>query len=130
MASNLISKNVNINGLRTSLRLESEIWAALEDICTRESLNVHKICTLIDQRRHGSSRTSAVRAFIVTYFRAAASDAGTTASKQGKPRRLVDLLAPYAGDSGPFINMDGFAISRRLSSDSRVRKTIRKTRAS
>lgn len=98
MGSTLISKNVTIDGRRTSLRMEVEIWDALNDICHRESLSVHEICSLIDQRRHGSSRTSAVRAFIVTYFRTVAMNSG--ASDQG-PGRLSDLLTPRESGSLP-----------------------------
>ena len=31
---------------------------------------------MIERRRHGTSRTSAVRVFVLTYFRAAATDQG------------------------------------------------------
>jgi len=77
MKSTLVSKNINIGSRRTSLRLEREFWDALDDICTREILTVHQLCTLIDERRHGSSRTSAVRAFVITYFRAVADGSGS-----------------------------------------------------
>ncbi len=69
MKAKLVSKNVTINGRRTSLRLERASWEALDDICKCEKLTMHELCTLIDNSRHGSSRTSAVRAFIVIYFR-------------------------------------------------------------
>ncbi len=73
MKQNLISKNVTINGRRTSLRLEEELWEALNDVCRCESLTIHELCSLIDRCRHGSSRTSSVRTFIIAYFRIAAS---------------------------------------------------------
>lgn len=71
MKSTLISKNVTIRGRRTSLRLEEEIWEALRDVCRREAVNMHELCTLIEDCRGKSSRTSTVRAFIVTYLRKA-----------------------------------------------------------
>ncbi|MCH7672966.1 MAG: ribbon-helix-helix domain-containing protein, partial [Proteobacteria bacterium] len=61
MKQGLITKNVTVGNLRTSLRLESEIWAALDEICAREGLTVHQLCTLVDDYRRGNSRTSAVR---------------------------------------------------------------------
>ncbi len=69
MRTKLISKNVTINGRRTSLRLEQASWDAINDICQCEGLTLHELCSLIETRRQGASRTSAVRAFIVTYFR-------------------------------------------------------------
>ncbi len=77
MAGNsLISKNVTVNGRRTSIRLEQENWAALEEICMREGMDFHQLCTLVETHRHIANRTSAIRAFIVSYFRAAATDSG------------------------------------------------------
>ncbi len=66
----MIIKNVRINGHRTSLRLEQAIWDVVDDICRREDITVHQLFTLIDYRRQGNSRTSAVRSFVVDYLRA------------------------------------------------------------
>jgi len=76
MRAKLISKNVTINGRRTSLRLEQASWEAIVDICKCEGLTLHELCSLIETRRGGASRTSAVRAFIVTYFRTVAAEYG------------------------------------------------------
>ena len=69
----LLCKNVTINGHRTSLRLEQTIWDAFNEICQREGLTVHQLFALIENHRQGSSRTSAVRTFIVNYLRAQVS---------------------------------------------------------
>ncbi len=76
MRTQLISKNVTINGRRTSLRLEKASWEAMDDICKCEELTLHELCSLIENRRQGASRTSAVRAFIVTYFRTVVAEYG------------------------------------------------------
>ena len=81
--SKLQSRNVTVNGHRTSLRLEQDVWEALEEVCARESLSVHELCTQIEVRRTGSSRTAAVRAFVLGYFRAAASDTGHVRAGHG-----------------------------------------------
>lgn len=81
--SRLQSRNVTVDGHRTSLRLEQDVWDALEEVCSRESLNVHQLCTHIEVRRGGSSRTAAVRAFVLGYFRAAASDSGHVRAGHG-----------------------------------------------
>ena len=107
MKSLLVSKNVNIGRRRTSLRLEAEFWEALMDICARESLTLHQLCTLVDQRRHGSSRTSAIRAFVITYFRAVARGAGIR-KRKGRPRKgtegqskVAPILVVTAQFAGP-----------------------------
>jgi predicted DNA-binding ribbon-helix-helix protein len=84
MSQRLISRNVTINGRRTSLRLENEIWEAVTEICGHEELSVHELCTLIDGRRGPSSRTSAIRAFIVAYFRNTSTDEGHFKAGHGK----------------------------------------------
>jgi len=76
MNSKLISRNVTVNGRRTSLRLERAAWEALDQICECENVTLHELCTTIEGVRFGSSRTSTVRAFIVTYFRMAANKGG------------------------------------------------------
>lgn len=59
------------------------MWEALEEVCSRENLSVHELCTQIEVRRTGSSRTAAVRAFILGYFREAASDTGHVRAGHG-----------------------------------------------
>ena len=93
MPTNLRSGNVTINGHRTSLRLEEEFWDGLSDICEREGLSVHELCSQIDLHRHGSSRTSAVRAFIVTYFRAAAGNSGAGRSHRARTGLIEKMTA-------------------------------------
>lgn len=87
MHGKLVSRNVTIAGHRTSLRLEDGMWAALGEICEREEATIHDLCTAIDDRRHCPNRTSAVRAFIVDYFRAAATDAGHSRAGHGRRAR-------------------------------------------
>jgi predicted DNA-binding ribbon-helix-helix protein len=69
--STLVNRNVTVNGHRTSMRLEPAMWDALEDICRRESMTVHEVCSLVDNQRTQSSLTAAMRVFILGYFRTA-----------------------------------------------------------
>lgn len=67
--SSLINKNIMVAGHRTSMRLEPEMWDALAEICQREKSSIRDICTIIDASRGSSSLTSAVRVFILAYYR-------------------------------------------------------------
>ncbi|NVK17460.1 MAG: ribbon-helix-helix domain-containing protein [Methylocystaceae bacterium] len=69
MSESLISRNVNIAGRRTSFRLEPEMWSALEHICSQEQTDIHTLCTWINSYKPRANRTSAIRAFIVSYLR-------------------------------------------------------------
>lgn len=83
ISSQLISRNVTIAGHRTSIRLEAHMWEAFDEICQREGLSAHELCAMIDEKRHNSSRTAAVRAFAVHYFRTAATDQGHAEAGHG-----------------------------------------------
>ena len=74
--SKLVSRNVTISGHRTSIRLEVHMWEAFDEICVREGLSPHQLCAMIDASRENSSRTAAVRAFAVNYFRNASTEEG------------------------------------------------------
>ena len=71
--STLVSRNISLADRRTSIRLEPEMWDALNEICVREGRSVHEICTEIDRQRDSSALTAGVRVYIINYFRRAAS---------------------------------------------------------
>jgi predicted DNA-binding ribbon-helix-helix protein len=89
----LQNRNVMISGRRTSVRLEPQMWDALQEIARRERRSINEVASLIDAQRHGSSLTAAIRVFIVSYFRAAATDDGhASAGHGGVPHRRESLL--------------------------------------
>jgi predicted DNA-binding ribbon-helix-helix protein len=73
LISPLVTRNVNVGGRRTSVRLEPDLWEALREIAGREQRSLHEICTDIDRTRGGTRLTSAMRIYIVNYFRSAAN---------------------------------------------------------
>ena len=73
--STLVSRNVTIGGHRTSCRLEPYMWDALYDVCARERVTIHTLCTRISERKDANtSLTAAIRVFALSYFRAAATE--------------------------------------------------------
>lgn len=75
--STLISRNITVNGRRTSVRLEPEMWRALKEISGRESCTIHELCSLIAFRKNRrTSFTAAIRVFLMLYFRAATTEDG------------------------------------------------------
>jgi predicted DNA-binding ribbon-helix-helix protein len=95
MNTNLDRRNVTIGDRRTSLCLEMEMWDALSDICRRENLTIHQLCSIVDERRQGASRTSAIRAFAVTYFRSASTNEGHDRAGHGQMAGdLVNIGVP------------------------------------
>lgn len=74
-----ICRNVVVAGRRTSVRMEPLMWASVDEICARETLTLHDLCTKLDGMRGGNGLTAALRLFIVGYYRtwSAAADEDT-----------------------------------------------------
>lgn len=76
-ASSLVSRNITVTGHRTSMRLEPAMWNALIDICRREKMSLHQLCSMVSTRKPSeSSLTAAMRVFAMHYFRVAATEEG------------------------------------------------------
>lgn len=68
----LQSKNVRIHHRRTSVRLEPQMWNALNEIATIEGCSIHDLCSAVsDLRDPGASFTAALRVFLMEYYRTA-----------------------------------------------------------
>lgn len=61
--------NVRVGSRRTSLRLHRDIWSALREICGRETLTIHELCTRADRLRQGEPLAESVRILALSYFR-------------------------------------------------------------
>jgi predicted DNA-binding ribbon-helix-helix protein len=58
------------------MRLEPEVWEALREICLREGIELRDLIRNAEQNAGEGGRTSAVRVFILQYFRSAATEDG------------------------------------------------------
>ncbi len=94
----LISHNIIVEGRRTSVRLEKEMWLAIKEIARRENCTVHALCTEVSRRkRPDTSLTAAIRVFIMAYFQAAATDDGHQRAGHGRgPTNAGDALNRHA----------------------------------
>lgn len=93
MTYEYVRKNVTIHGHRTSMSLETAIWSGLEEICKREDITFNQLCSLIDRSRETISRTSAVRTFIVNYYRYIADKCSDRNCIEGKVGIGLELIA-------------------------------------
>lgn len=85
--SRLVNRNVVAERGRTSMRLEPELWDALLEICEREGQDLSTLVRRVEAYGHSGGRTSAVRVYVLDYFRAAASEGGHAAAGHGSPSR-------------------------------------------
>jgi predicted DNA-binding ribbon-helix-helix protein len=58
------------------MRLEPELWDALEEMCHRERMPARDMVRRLAARAAPGGRTSAVRVKVLGYFRAAATEQG------------------------------------------------------
>lgn len=79
-------RNVRVDGRRTSLRLEAPMWDALEEVALREDLSLDELVTRVADGG-GGNLSSALRTFLLGYFRAAATEQGHAAAGHGLFRR-------------------------------------------
>ncbi len=78
MNAQMQTRNIVIAKRRTTVRLESAVWDALDEICEIEDISRHALCTMIDQARAGANRAQAARATVVNYLGLASQNAADT----------------------------------------------------
>ncbi len=66
------------------MRLEPEIWDALSEICMREATTLGALIRIIEAECEPGGRTSAVRVFVTSYFRLAATEDGHVRAGHGR----------------------------------------------
>ncbi|CAK0754817.1 hypothetical protein CCP2SC5_10092 [Azospirillaceae bacterium] len=82
-----------INGRRTTVRLETVMWSALDEIAEREHADVPQLCSIIDRRRGKAGLAPSIRVLITAYYRKAFHQNPT-------PYRA---LGDTGGDFGPLL---------------------------
>jgi predicted DNA-binding ribbon-helix-helix protein len=69
------------------MRLEPELWDALLEICQRERQDINRLVRQIEAEGHPGGRTSAVRVYVLEYFRSATTEGGHEAANHGSLNR-------------------------------------------
>lgn len=111
-ASYLINRNVMIYGVRTSMRLEPEVWAGLIEICYRERMTVHEACTVMKEGCTATqSLSSAVRMHVLGYFRRAATPEGHRLAHHGRGASAIrSALLPGSACEDRFVGSNNTAM--------------------
>ncbi len=94
------NRNITVPGRRTSIRLNEETWAALQEIARREGMTVHTLASEVDRRREQAMTLSAaLRILTIAYYRSAATEAGHSRAGHGTGalERYFDALPDSLG---------------------------------
>jgi len=62
-------RNTRVEGRRTSVRLEPEFWAGLNELLEEEKVSLDQFCDYVQRRKGQASFSSTMRAQILEYFR-------------------------------------------------------------
>lgn len=65
----VIKRSVMVGGHKTSVSLEDAFWTSLKDIARRSNLSLSALLVTIDRHRKTSNLSSAIRLFVLDYFR-------------------------------------------------------------
>ncbi len=70
MKSPVVKRSIVIAGHKTSVSLEEEFWKALKEIATERGMTLSEMVASIDDGRRQGNLSSAIRLFVLDYFRA------------------------------------------------------------
>ena len=62
-------RSLTLAGHRTSVAMEPEFWAAVDDIAKAKGLSVNQFIEQIDEQRDNNNLSSAVRLTVLAWFR-------------------------------------------------------------
>ena len=68
-----IKRSFSLRGHRTSISLEAPFWEGLREAALREGISLAALVAKIDENRGNAGLSSAVRVFILDYFRKTAA---------------------------------------------------------
>lgn len=81
----VVKRSVVVGGHKTSVSLEDAFWTSLKDIATRRGLPLSTQIDAIDRTRKTANLSSAIRLFVLDYFRTRAVTSVFIGERQPSP---------------------------------------------
>jgi predicted DNA-binding ribbon-helix-helix protein len=75
-----IPRSILIAGRKTSVRLENAFWVGLQEIADQRLMALPGLIATIDAQRQHGNRSSALRLFVLEYYRRRVADAPEASS--------------------------------------------------
>jgi len=76
MKSPVVKRSIVVAGHKTSVSLEDDFWKALKEIARARDVTLSTLVAAIDKGRREGNLSSAIRIFVLHYFRSQMSRAG------------------------------------------------------
>jgi predicted DNA-binding ribbon-helix-helix protein len=83
MTDGVVKRSIEIAGHRTSVTLEDEFWNSLRDIAKERGSSVRGLVAEIDAGRGEHNLSSAVRLFVLGFYREASGVTGRRRKSSG-----------------------------------------------
>jgi len=74
MKSPVVKRSIVIAGHKTSVSLEDAFWKALKEIAGSRKMTLSDVVASIDTGRHQGNLSSAIRLFVLDFYRAQIGD--------------------------------------------------------
>jgi predicted DNA-binding ribbon-helix-helix protein len=81
MKSPVVKRSIVIAGHKTSVSLEDAFWDALKEIAAQRKATLSDLVASIDSTRSQGNLSSAIRLFVLDYFRAAGGGAAAAGTR-------------------------------------------------
>lgn len=89
MKSPVVKRSIVVAGHKTSVSLEEAFWNGMKEISSERDLTLSELVGEIDGHRQQGNLSSAIRLFVLDYFRKRSS----TKSSDGKSGESTDAAA-------------------------------------
>lgn len=93
MSSPVVKRSIVIAGHKTSVSLEDAFWQGLKEIAVLRQMTLSDLVALIDSDRRHGNLSSAIRLYVLDYYRAQGSDQ----RKAGEPAHSTARDISFAG---------------------------------
>jgi predicted DNA-binding ribbon-helix-helix protein len=72
MKSPVVKRSIVLGGHKTSVSLEEAFWIGMKEVAGQRSMTLSELVGEIDTNRHHGNLSSAIRLFVLDYFRSLA----------------------------------------------------------
>ncbi|MCB1414137.1 MAG: ribbon-helix-helix domain-containing protein [Xanthobacteraceae bacterium] len=91
----VVKRSVMVGGHKTSVSLEDAFWTSLKEIAVRNNMSLSGLLITIDRHRKTSNLSSAIRLFVLDYFRTRATSLMFIGERQmASPGERTEIGAP------------------------------------
>jgi len=89
MKSSVVKRSIVVGQRKTSISLEDEFWNGLKEIAAGREQTLSALVAIIDADRPSSNLSSAIRLFVLGFYRDQISGRDQISSRQSRTRKTL-----------------------------------------